>query len=86
MYLKYSTPVYESTAAILVKDEKKGLDESKMAQDFNLFGATNIVENEMEILGSNSIISEVVKRSQFVCDAIRTERLVVAFSIHHEPD
>ena len=61
VYLKYATPVYESSAAILIKDEKKGLDESKMAQSFNLFGTSNLVENEIEIIHSNAVLTQAVK-------------------------
>src|ERR1700722_4975552 len=61
IYLKYTAPVYESTASILVKDEKKGLDDSKMAESFNLFGTTSIVENEMEIISSNSFSTILVE-------------------------
>jgi tyrosine-protein kinase Etk/Wzc len=61
LYLHFATPVYETTATILVKDEKRGLDDSKVADELNLFGAKKIVENEIEILHSRSILSRVVK-------------------------
>jgi capsular exopolysaccharide synthesis family protein len=59
LYLKYKAPLYEITATILVKDEKRGLDDSKVLDALNLFGAKKIVENEIEVLHSRSIISQV---------------------------
>jgi len=59
LYLKTTIPVYETTATILVKDEKRGLDESKVLESLNLFGIKKIVENEIEVLHSRSIISQV---------------------------
>ena len=59
-YLKYTTPLYETTASILIKDEKKGQEDSKMEEVLNVFGTKKIVENELEILRSNSIVREVV--------------------------
>ena len=34
-FLKISTPLYESTASILIKDEKKGEDDSKVVAELN---------------------------------------------------
>jgi tyrosine-protein kinase Etk/Wzc len=61
LYLKYRIPIYETTATILVKDEKKGLDESKVLEALNMFGEKKIVENEMEVLHSRSIVTQVTK-------------------------
>ncbi len=62
VYLQYTAPLYESSASILIKDEKKGQEDSKMEELLNLFNTKKIVENELEILRSNEVISEVVKQ------------------------
>jgi tyrosine-protein kinase Etk/Wzc len=62
LYLQYTPPLYESSASILIKDEKKGQEDSKMEELLNLFNTKKIVENELEILRSNEVISEVVKQ------------------------
>src|SRR3982074_2942538 len=54
--LKYTIPIYESTASVLIKDEKKGQEDSKMEEVLNVFGTKKIVENELEIFHSNSLI------------------------------
>jgi tyrosine-protein kinase Etk/Wzc len=61
LYLRTTTPMYESSATLLIKDEKKGLDDSKTIESLNPLNSKKIVENETEILRSRSIISEVVK-------------------------
>ena len=38
-FIRYKVPVYRVTAAIMIKDEKKGIDDSKMLEQLNLFGA-----------------------------------------------
>ncbi|MEJ0082970.1 MAG: GNVR domain-containing protein [Puia sp.] len=60
VYLQYTVPVYESSASILIKDEKKGQEDSKMEELLNLFNTKKIVENELEILRSNEVITDVV--------------------------
>ena len=60
VYLQYTVPVYESSASILIKDEKKGQEDSKMEELLNLFNTKTIVENELEILRSNEVITDVV--------------------------
>ncbi|HVW61784.1 MAG TPA: polysaccharide biosynthesis tyrosine autokinase [Puia sp.] len=61
-YLHYAVPVYETAATILVKDEKKGLDDnSNLMEQLNLFGSKKLVENEIEVLQSRTLMREVVK-------------------------
>ena len=60
LYLKCKTPLYEVTASILIKDEKRGLDDSKVEDALNLFGQKKIIENEIEVIHSRSIISQIV--------------------------
>ena len=61
-YLKFTVPIYETTASVLIKDEKKGQEDSKMEEVLNVFGNKKIVENELEIFHSNSLIISVVKK------------------------
>lgn len=60
LFIKITPPVYESHASILIKDEKRGQEDSKMEEVLNLFSQKNIVENEVEILKSNAVLQEVV--------------------------
>ena len=62
LYIKLTPPLYETTASILIKDEQKGQEDSKMEEVLNLFGTKKIVENEIEILQSNETIGRVAKR------------------------
>ena len=62
LYLRYATPVYNITATILIKDEKKGLDDSKIMESLDIFSPNNIVENEMEVLQSRGLMNEVVDK------------------------
>ncbi len=55
IYLKYATPIFESSASLLIKDQKKGLDDSNIMESLNLFGSKKIVENEIEVIRSRSI-------------------------------
>ncbi len=61
-YLRYTTPLYESTARILIKDEKKGAEESKAVESMDMLSTKKIIENEVEVIQSKTLIDEVVKR------------------------
>ena len=61
-FLKTTAPTYESYMSILVKDEKKGQDDSKMEEVMNVFNTSKIVENELEILRSRDVVYDVVKK------------------------
>lgn len=60
-YLKKTAPLYEANAKLLIKDEKKGIDDSRMIESLNLISTKKIVENEIEVLSSRSLMDEVVK-------------------------
>jgi len=60
-YLKTTTPVYEAAATLIIKDENKGVDDSKVLEAMNPFDSKKIVENELEIIKSRTIMTEVVK-------------------------
>ncbi|PZR20661.1 MAG: hypothetical protein DI538_30140, partial [Azospira oryzae] len=50
LYLQKQPRLYEANAAILIKDEKKGLDDSKMIESLNLISNKKIMENEIEVI------------------------------------
>jgi len=61
-YLRfYAVPAYRSTATILVKDQNKGVEDSKTIESLDAVSAKKIVENEMEVISSRELIAQVVK-------------------------
>ncbi|MGC4034390.1 MAG: polysaccharide biosynthesis tyrosine autokinase [Chitinophagaceae bacterium] len=56
----FTVPGYKITASILVKDEKKGVEDSKTIEDLNTVGAKKIAENEVQVIGSRQLIKQVV--------------------------
>ncbi|THU40211.1 polysaccharide biosynthesis tyrosine autokinase [Niastella caeni] len=58
----YATPVYETYATIMVKDEKKGVDESGVQEALQIYPIKNIVENEMEVIHSRKLMEKVVEQ------------------------
>lgn len=61
LYLRYAVPVFESTATILLKDESKGTENSEILSSSHIFGSKKIVENEIEVIRSRTIMKNVVK-------------------------
>ena len=63
VYLRYATPIYESKAKILVKDDNKASarGEMEMLQTLGILPGTSNVNNELEIIKSYSLSSQVVK-------------------------
>jgi tyrosine-protein kinase Etk/Wzc len=61
IYIRYAVPVYEANASILVKDEKKGVNDAKMVDQLNPFASNKIVENEIEMVRSRGLLDKVVK-------------------------
>lgn len=60
-YLRYTIPVYQATATLLIKDDKKGNEESKLVESLDQISSKKIVENEVEIIQSRKLMERVVK-------------------------
>jgi tyrosine-protein kinase Etk/Wzc len=61
LYLQMATPKYESHARILIKDEKKGSEESEELQAMDLLTPKTSSDNEIEVIKSNTLINKVVR-------------------------
>ena len=61
LYSRITVRSYEITATVLIQDQKKGMDESKMLEALDVFKGKKIVENEVEVLHSRSLMKQVVK-------------------------
>ena len=61
VYVNSKLPIYEVSATLLIKDEKKGLNESNILQSLDLFGSKKIVENEIVVLKSRDLLYDVAK-------------------------
>jgi tyrosine-protein kinase Etk/Wzc len=60
-YLKNTSPKYEASATIILKDEKKGADDSKILEQLNLINTKKIIENEVVVLKSISLMDYVAR-------------------------
>ena len=61
LYLRFQTPLYESTARLMIKDEKKGTENTKALEDLNAISTKKIIENEVEVIQSRTLLSNVIK-------------------------
>ncbi|WP_276372794.1 polysaccharide biosynthesis tyrosine autokinase [Chryseolinea sp. H1M3-3] len=62
VYLQYTTPLFEASASILIDDAKKGSDESKLSESLDYLSSKKIVENEIEVLKSKSLVKQIVNK------------------------
>ncbi|MEY3598604.1 MAG: hypothetical protein RL521_1026, partial [Bacteroidota bacterium] len=78
LFLRYTSPTFQVTAKILIKDEKKtgvGGGASSLISELDLFGGKKIVENELEILKSRPIVEKVVKNTHCNVHVVRNGRI-----------
>lgn len=61
-YLKYTTPLYESTAKIKLADTHEGVSDSKLYKDFDLFATSNKISAEVELLKSTVLVKKAVDK------------------------
>jgi capsular exopolysaccharide synthesis family protein len=63
-YLQVTQPIYSTKTTILIKDEKKGLGGAQgdiLTELSSQFGGNKLVENELEILKSQTEMEQVIK-------------------------
>ena len=64
-YLRYSTPKYNASATILIKNDKKGgiSDELAAFEDLGIVGGSSKnIDNEIEIIKSRKLITHVINK------------------------
>ena len=62
-YLQVTQPVYNTSATLLIKDEKKGMGAggNEILDELAQFSGSKLVENEIEVLSSLTLIAQVVE-------------------------
>ncbi len=61
-YVRYAIPKYEANATLIIKDEKKGYEDSKLMETLDIISTKKIIENETEVLQSRILIDSVVTK------------------------
>lgn len=62
VYINFKEPLYEVSATLLIKDDKKGMTESNVLQSLDLFSSKKIVDNEIVVLKSRDLLYEVATK------------------------
>ncbi|HEY8660505.1 MAG TPA: polysaccharide biosynthesis tyrosine autokinase, partial [Hanamia sp.] len=78
--LRSQVPVYVASAKVLLKDPNKGGGDTKVLDALNIFSEKKIVDNEIVVLRSSDMMTEVVKQLDLYATVynqgnVRTEEL-----------
>jgi uncharacterized protein involved in exopolysaccharide biosynthesis len=60
-YLRITPPMYEASASIMIKDESKDAGQNKMEAELDPLSDKKLIENEVEVLKSKTLMKEVIK-------------------------
>ncbi len=75
-YLRITPPQYEISASILIKDENKGSTEGETINSLDQVSRKKIVENEIEIFRSRTLMQEVVDNLHLYAPLFEEDKLV----------
>jgi len=80
--INYSTPRYKSTARIKLDDQKIGISQNNLYQDFDVFSSTNKIEAEVELLKSPMLIGMALDKieSGLKCYRVGTIRKTLLYN------
>lgn len=76
IYLRYKMPVYQTTATLLIKDDKSSTPASELQDAFDMFGAKKNVENEVEVLQSKTLMKQVVENLHLYAPVSSSGRVI----------
>lgn len=68
LYLKYTPPTYNAYSTMMIRDEKKGVHESKMEESLDMYQSTKVVENEIVVLSSKGLMEKVINNLHLYTD------------------
>ncbi|MFM1756050.1 MAG: hypothetical protein RL621_983 [Bacteroidota bacterium] len=85
LYLRYTVPLYQATASLIIKDEKKGNDDSRIMESLNLISTKKIIENEIEVLKSRPVIEAVVKKMHLYGGVYKKEGIKTIYLFENSP-
>jgi uncharacterized protein involved in exopolysaccharide biosynthesis len=74
-YLKYVTPMYESTAKLRLADMTEGVSSSNLFKDLDVFANTQKINAEIELLKSHALISKALAKVPFEVEIFRSGSL-----------
>ncbi len=74
-YLRITPPQYEISASILIKDENKGSTEGETINSLDQVSRKKIVENEIEIFRSRTLMQEVVDNLHLYAPLFEEDKL-----------
>lgn len=74
-YLKYATPMYESTAKIRLADTKDGSPSANLYKDFDIFANANKIGAELEVIKSKVLMSKALDSLDFDITTYRVGKM-----------
>jgi capsular exopolysaccharide synthesis family protein len=75
LYLYIKNPEYLASAKILIKDEKKGSENTEATNFLNLMGSKKLLENEKDVLSSKTLISRAVNNLGLYASVFEKKKL-----------
>jgi capsular exopolysaccharide synthesis family protein len=75
LFLRYSSPTYAANATLLIKDQMKGVDDAAMVEALNLTSSKKIIENEIEVIKSRTLMEEVVNKLSLYAPVYKVGRI-----------
>lgn len=75
-YLRTATPIYEASASIMLKDETKGAQDGATLNSLDRLSDKKIIENELKILLSRSLMLDVVDRLHIYASYFEESELI----------
>jgi len=76
-YLRYTVPVYQIDSTLLIKDKKSNASGQDLMNQMDLFSSSKVVDNEIAILKSRTLMRKVVDRLNLNVNYQNEGRVVV---------
>ncbi|MEO6219298.1 MAG: Wzz/FepE/Etk N-terminal domain-containing protein, partial [Ginsengibacter sp.] len=85
LYLWHATPLYSANASLIIKDQKKGSDDSKLMEQLDLINTNKIIDNEIEVIKSRILMAKVVRTLHLYAPIFEEGKFKVRSAYHTSP-
>jgi uncharacterized protein involved in exopolysaccharide biosynthesis len=84
-YLGYVTPMYESTAKLMLADISEGIPNENLFKNFDVFASANKIAGEIEVLKSSDLILSALSNLDFNLEIFRVGSIRSVELYHQSP-
>ncbi len=85
LYMQFTIPMYQTTSRLLIKDDKKGTQDTKAFEALDIISPKKSIDNEIEVIQSKDLIGNVVGNLNLYAPVYSESKFKNVLAYHSSP-